>query len=109
MNARVDAGTGLVADGSAQVRRRMIVTGRVQGVGYRYAVVMAARRIGGVSGWVRNRYDGTVECEAQGTCERLDELEARMRVGSQWSRVEGIAVEDVPALDGPQPPFTVRR
>ena len=52
-------------EGSA-IRRHMVVTGRVQGVGYRYAVVMAARRIGAV-GWVRNRYDGSVECEAQGT------------------------------------------
>nr|WP_169276117.1 acylphosphatase [Bifidobacterium sp. DSM 109958] len=86
----------------------MTVTGRVQGVGYRYAVVMAARRLG-VSGWVRNRYDGTVECEAQGTPDRLDALEARMRVGSQWSRVADIVTEDVPPLDGPQPPFAVRR
>lgn len=90
------------------IRRHMTVTGRVQGVGYRYAVVTAALRIG-VSGWVRNCYDGSVECEAQGTREQLDRLVAALREGSPWSRVAGIAAEDVPALDGPQPQFTVRR
>ncbi|KAB8292034.1 acylphosphatase [Bifidobacterium avesanii] len=92
---------------AVQARRHMTVTGRVQGVGYRYTVVMAARRLG-VSGWVRNCRDGSVECEAQGTDRQLDDLEARMRVGSQWSRVADIAVQDVPPLAGPQPPFAVR-
>lgn len=90
------------------MRWHMTVTGRVQGVGYRYTAVTAARRIG-VSGWVRNCRDGSVECEAQGTPEQLDRLLAALREGSPWSRVADIAVEDVPPLDGPQPQFAVRR
>lgn len=92
------------------IRWHMTVTGRVQGVGYRYAVVMAARRIGAV-GWVRNRYDGSVECEAQGTRDQLDRLVAAMRAGSQWSRVADIAIDEIPALTGAdaETAFSVRR
>lgn len=48
------------------VRRRVIYTGRVQGVGFRFTAVSVAERHA-VSGWVRNRPDGTVELETQGT------------------------------------------
>ena len=48
-----------------QVRRRIIFYGRVQGVGFRYRACYAAREYG-LDGWVRNRYDGTVEMDAQG-------------------------------------------
>jgi len=48
-----------------QVARRLVMSGRVQGVGFREATVDAARAAG-VVGWVRNRADGTVEVLAQG-------------------------------------------
>ena len=51
------------------IARRLVIHGRVQGVGYRYAMVDAAERCG-VAGWVRNRRDGTVEAFVQGDAAR---------------------------------------
>lgn len=47
------------------IRRRVVVHGVVQGVGFRYSARAAAVRLG-VAGWVRNRFDGTVEAEVEG-------------------------------------------
>jgi len=47
------------------IRRRVIVHGEVQGVGFRYTARLEAARVG-VAGWVRNRRDGTVEAEVEG-------------------------------------------
>ncbi|WP_136709221.1 acylphosphatase [Agromyces sp. H66] len=47
------------------IRRRVIVHGEVQGVGFRYSARFEAARLG-VAGWVRNRPDGTVEAEVEG-------------------------------------------
>lgn len=49
----------------AIVRRRYVFTGSVQGVGFRYRAFYAARE-NGVSGWVKNEYDGSVVMEAEG-------------------------------------------
>ena len=49
-------------------RQHFVVRGRVQGVGYRWYVREAAERLG-LAGWVRNHWDGTVEAEAEGSCE----------------------------------------
>ena len=51
------------------VRKHIIFYGRVQGVGFRYYSVYKARALG-LTGWVRNLYDGTVEMEVQGKRER---------------------------------------
>lgn len=48
-----------------KVRKHIIFTGRVQGVGFRYRASYAARSLG-ITGWVRNNYDGSVEMETQG-------------------------------------------
>lgn len=47
------------------IRRRVVVHGVVQGVGFRYSAYHEAARLG-VAGWVRNRFDGTVEAEVEG-------------------------------------------
>jgi acylphosphatase len=74
----------------------VIVSGDVQGVGYRYTMRMIAREIG-VSGWVRNRYDGRVEAEVEGTDEQVDEMLAWMAGGPPGSFVESAEVTDVAA------------
>ena len=80
-------------------RVHVIVSGSVQGVGYRYTARMIADEIG-VTGWVRNRRDGTVEAEIEGTPEQVDEMLAWMAEGPPGSRVKSASVTDAaPAGD----------
>jgi acylphosphatase len=69
------------------VRRRVTVRGRVQGVGFRYAVERAARSRG-VAGWVRNRYDGTVEAVFEGDAEAVESLVRLCREGPRGAQVD---------------------
>ena len=78
--------------------RRLQITGRVQGVGFRYAMRHEAQRLG-VSGWVRNRRDGSVEALAQGTPESVDALIAWARRGPPGARVADLQVESGIAED----------
>jgi acylphosphatase len=64
----------------ALTARKYWVSGRVQGVGFRYFAERAARHIG-VTGWARNLDDGRVEVLANGTTAQLGEFEARLRQG----------------------------
>ncbi len=56
-----------------KVRKHIFFYGRVQGVGFRYYSVNKARQLG-LTGWVRNLYDGSVEMEVQGPERVIDEL-----------------------------------
>ena len=56
-----------------KIRRHYNFFGRVQGVGFRYTAMYAADNLG-VTGWVRNEYDGSVTLEIQGTEEQLDKM-----------------------------------
>jgi len=77
------------------VRRvRAIVTGRVQGVSYRASTAEEARRLG-ITGWVRNRRDGSVELEAQGPPEVITALLAWCSQGPPSARVAAVAVEEL--------------
>jgi acylphosphatase len=80
-------------------RVHVIVRGRVQGVGYRYTLRMVAREAG-VSGWVRNRRDGTVEAEVEGEPEQVDDVLAWMAEGPPGSRVESATVADAATTGG---------
>jgi acylphosphatase len=73
------------------VARRLVISGRVQGVGFREAAVDAARAAG-VAGWVRNRADGTVEVLVQGSPDAVDRLVAWCRRGPPLARVAGVDV-----------------
>ena len=79
---------------------RLRISGRVQGVGFRYALQSEARRLG-LAGWVRNRSDGSVEALAQGAPQSLDALTAWARRGPAAARVSSVQVE--PAADGEAP------
>ncbi|HWL77896.1 acylphosphatase [Microbacterium sp.] len=74
-------------------RVHVVVRGEVQGVGYRYTMRMVARDAG-VSGWVRNRRDGSVEAEIEGTPEQVDEVVAWMAEGPPGSHVREASVTD---------------
>ncbi|WP_349428455.1 acylphosphatase [Microbacterium sp. LWS13-1.2] len=77
-------------------RVHVTVRGDVQGVGYRYTLRMVAREAG-AAGWVRNRRDGSVEAELEGTPGQVDEVLAWMAEGPPGSRVEGATVTDAEA------------
>ena len=75
------------------VARRAVVTGRVQGVGFRFFAERAAREAG-VSGWVRNREDGAVETFAEGEEEAVRLYLDRLRMGPRVARVASVVVEE---------------
>jgi acylphosphatase len=87
-------------------RVRLIISGRVQGVGFRASATVAAVRIG-VVGWVANRTDGRVQIDAQGTQEQIAEFLAWCRTGPRWARVDSVDSEDVAPGDDAQV-FTIR-
>jgi len=76
------------------VRKRILVTGRVQGVGFRWFASRAAEGLG-LSGWVRNLPDGSVLCEAQGPPGAVDALAAALRSGPEHALVDDVTVEPV--------------
>ncbi|MBF9035737.1 acylphosphatase [Rhodobacterales bacterium HKCCE2091] len=83
----------------------VIVTGRVQGVGYRAWVVRSAARLG-LNGWVRNEHDGSVSALLDGPPEQVDALLEAMKSGPVAARVDRLTA--LPAAGAPVPGFTVR-
>ena len=89
-----------------RVARRYIISGRVQGVGFRYFTEAAAVREG-IHGWVRNLPDGRVEAVAEGEASAVDRFESRLRHGPPGARVEDVEVEDTVPV-GRDAGFSVR-
>ena len=75
-----------------QIRAHVFVSGRVQGVGYRYFTVNEARRLG-VNGWVRNLPDGRVEAVFEGSRKLVEEIISWCHKGSTAAVVKDVAVE----------------
>jgi acylphosphatase len=84
--------------GHARVRQRVVVRGRVQGVAFRAATRSKAEACG-VSGWVRNRPDGSVEAAFEGDADAVALVVAFCRTGPRFARVEQVEVFDE-ALEG---------
>ena len=87
-------------------RRRFRVSGVVQGVGYRAFVWRQARQLD-LAGWVRNRFDGSVEVLAEGPPLELDRLAEILAAGPRMSRVERVEPRTDVAGDEPMVGFTV--
>ncbi len=81
---------------SAVDRLHAVVEGDVQGVGYRVFVVRSAGPLG-LRGWVRNRFDGSVEVMAEGERDSLEALLRDLRAGPRASVVREVRVEWLPA------------
>ena len=75
--------------------RRAVVSGRVQGVGFRFFAERAANKEG-VFGWVRNLPDGRVETVVEGSDDAVERYLAEIRKGPLGARVTDVAVEDRP-------------
>jgi acylphosphatase len=80
--------------------RRVLIRGRVQGVGYRDWMVREATRLG-VQGWVRNQPDGTVEALVDGEDAAVQALLSACRRGPMLARVDEIVEDFADPPDGP--------
>jgi acylphosphatase len=72
------------------------VHGRVQGVGFRYQTRSQAHRLG-LGGYVKNRFDGTVEVEAEGPRDRIDRFKQWLEKGPPGARVTKLDADERPA------------
>ena len=77
-----------------RIARKFIVSGHVQGVGFRYFAQDAAEREG-LHGYVLNRDDGTVEAVAEGDAESVERFERALRRGPSRSRVEHVTIDEI--------------
>jgi acylphosphatase len=83
------------------IRRRVVVRGHVQGVGFRYSVRRVAQQRD-VAGWVANRADGTVEAVFEGEQDAVERLVELCREGPHGAQVESVDVteEEPESLSG---------
>ena len=75
------------------VRKHIYFSGRVQGVGFRYQATYLARNLG-LTGWVKNLWDGRVEMEVQGEESTIRKLLIQLR-GQRYIRIEHMEIEDI--------------
>ena len=79
------------------IRKRAIVRGLVQGVGFRYYAVHEATRLG-LAGYVRNRHDGAVELEFEGSDAAVARMLAWLAQGPSSAVVDSLDVSDLPPV-----------
>jgi len=80
------------------IARRLVVHGRVQGVGFRYTMVEAAERLG-ISGWVRNAHDGSVEALVQGDENAVERIVEWSRRGPPGAHVASVDIQPADVRD----------
>lgn len=88
------------------VARRYVISGRVQGVGYRAFAERHAAALG-LAGWVRNLADGDVEIHAQGPRGALSEFEGYLRAGPAWGEVRSVEAREAAPIS--EETFRIRR
>lgn len=82
-----------------QIKRyQAVLSGNVQGVGLRMFVVDHANKLG-LTGWVKNMADGTVEMEAQGTTDKLEQLMVTIKKGNFIIKVENIDCKEIDCVE----------
>jgi acylphosphatase len=89
-----------------RIARRYLISGRVQGVGFRFFAEAAGQREG-LQGWVRNLPDGRVEIVSEGDAEALERFERVIRQGPPGGRVDGVEVDST-ALKIREAGFNIR-
>lgn len=86
---------------------RWLISGVVQGVGFRWFALKHAERLG-ICGWSRNLPDGRVEVVAEGSGEALTLLEEQLRKGPRFSRVEDVEKTEFPHEVSSFKPFFIK-
>ena len=81
------------------MRRRVVISGRVQGVGFRWSAAIEAERLG-VGGSIRNLQEGFVEAEIWGEPDAVEQFTEWLRVGPTTARVDDIVIEELLDLKG---------
>lgn len=94
-------------DQDTEIAVRVVVSGRVTGVGFRYCTCAEARRYPGLKGYVRNIARGRVECHLQGCPDDVRAMRQWLRGGPETAVVEEFVCEDI-APDHRMGPFQVR-
>lgn len=89
------------------MRAHLVIQGIVQGVGYRYSTYRKALQLG-LTGWVRNREDGSVEAVFEGPPERVEEMIKWCYIGPRGARVDKIDVEKEDSADNIYTRFEIR-
>ena len=86
-------------DTANAIRKSITVSGKVQGVGFRYFVRQEARALG-ITGWVMNLKDGTVTMEAQSSPQILEQLIEKLKKGNGFSKVVQLKSYDLKVVEG---------
>ncbi len=81
------------------IRKAITVSGRVQGVGFRFFTQQTAINLR-ITGWVKNQSDGTVTMEVQGTSEQIGALISRLKQGNGYSKVTHVDIKDLEVEKG---------
>jgi acylphosphatase len=89
------------------IARRVIVEGFVQGVGYRHFAYHAASRLG-LSGWVRNRANGTVEALISGPPQAIEAMLAELRRGPRGAQVRSVVLAEAVGAEWTRGRFEIR-
>lgn len=97
----------MIAGVADRVRLTAVVSGQVQGVGFRWAVQTAARQRG-LAGWARNHTDGTVEVVADGPRQACADLAAWLESGDGPGEVATVKAEYSPVPDAALTGFVIR-
>ncbi len=79
------------------LRKKVVFSGKVQGVGFRYETLQVCRRLE-LSGWVRNKTDGRVEAEVQGKKEKIEFLIDHLK-GLKRMTIKNVDIEVIPLVD----------
>jgi len=85
--------------------KKFVISGRVQGVGYRFFAERWAEQLG-IAGYVKNLWDGSVEVYAIGDAESLEQFKLRLGEGPRMARVTGVSASDA-AVDRRYPRFMI--